>query len=341
MKPIRIRLKGFRSFRDDRPGEATFQGVSAIAIVGDTGAGKSSILEALTWGLYGRTSQGAQVIQHLMHDHARKMQIDLEIEAEGTRYRIVRSARRTKAGDVMGDGAVVTALETSGVPDRIVAEGVTATLKSVEEIVGLDADAFQRTTVLPQGRFARLLAEDDQKVRAAVLRQIWPADEIEAAHLELRQAHVKAQALKDLADHERGNHPADGAAHARTLEGEAEARKRDLYRATSRQTAAAEGAARWRDANSKRAAYEIEAKTADRLATQLDEHARELENASTTASALTKTRQNAYETAEAHRAAAKRAAADGSPMDVLTATTAIRAMRERRLRRPCCSSDCS
>ena len=67
-----------------------------------------------------------------------------------------------------------------------------------------------------------------------------------------------------------------------------------------------------------------------RMATQLDDHARELETARTTASVLTKRRQNTYETAGALRAAAKRATANGSPMEVLTPTTALRAMRERR-----------
>ena len=51
MRPLELRLCGFRSYRAERV--VPFRDVDIVAIIGDTGAGKSSLLEAMTWALYG------------------------------------------------------------------------------------------------------------------------------------------------------------------------------------------------------------------------------------------------------------------------------------------------
>ena len=54
MRPLRLRVRGLRSYRADQ--EIDFSNVALMAIVGDTGAGKSSILEAITYALYNATT---------------------------------------------------------------------------------------------------------------------------------------------------------------------------------------------------------------------------------------------------------------------------------------------
>lgn len=54
MRPRRLRVKGLRSFRAER--EIDFTDLGLVALVGDTGAGKSSILEAITYALYNATT---------------------------------------------------------------------------------------------------------------------------------------------------------------------------------------------------------------------------------------------------------------------------------------------
>src|SRR5258708_15228529 len=51
----------------------------------------------------------------------------------------------------------------------------------IQEALGLDADAFLRTVVLPQGQFAQLLVGDDPTDRARILRQVWRTDELTRA----------------------------------------------------------------------------------------------------------------------------------------------------------------
>ena len=238
MKPIEATLRGFRSFRDDRPACVSFEGISAVAIIGDTGAGKSSILEAMTWALYGETSKGARVIQHVMHDHADRLEASLVFEVNTKTYHVRRNARRTRAGQVEGDGAVLSEVDADRRPTTIVAEQVGPVTRAIERIVGLDADAFQRTTILPQGRFSRLLAEDDQKVRAAVLRQIWSTDEIDHAQVRVATASKRAAELLALAGHERANHPEDPAAHTAGLAAATEKAETNLKTADRQRDAA-------------------------------------------------------------------------------------------------------
>ena len=218
MRPTKIRIDGFRSYRGGRAATIDFADLETAAIVGDTGAGKSSILEALTWALYGEISSGAKVLQHVMNDNADRMSVTLELEVNERRFTVHRAARRTRKGTVVADGVLLTetAPGASG-GETTVAEGATAVLRKVRELIGMNCDAFLRTTILPQGRFSRLLAEDDQAVRAAVLRQIWATDEIDQAREIARRAASWTRGLKLRAEQERAGKPDDTNAHEAQL----------------------------------------------------------------------------------------------------------------------------
>ena len=211
MKPCTLTINGFQSYRHDIPSMIHFDGLETAAIIGDTGSGKSSILEAMTFGLYGETSRGAKVIQNVMHDDSERFEIELEFDAgpprgPRNRFRVRRAGRRTKKGQVVGDGASLWQISDDGV-DSLAAEGVQRVTEAVEEAVGMNADAFLRTTILPQGRFARLLTEDDPKVRSTVLRQVWPTAELERARDRAASGTHTLSTLNEVVTHERGNHP--------------------------------------------------------------------------------------------------------------------------------------
>ena len=98
----------------------------------------------------------------------------------------------------------------------------------IVEILGLDADAFLRTVVLPQGHFARLLVDDDQKVRTGVLRQIWRTDELEAAGALAADAVTELLPLRGRVHQAMDSEPTDAATHlaglrAAAMSAEAEA----------------------------------------------------------------------------------------------------------------------
>jgi exonuclease SbcC len=85
MRPLRISIRGLRSYRE--PCDIDFTGKTLIAIVGDTGAGKSSILEALTYALYNATTWDDREVKLLIADGMQTMSVELDFQADGRRSR--------------------------------------------------------------------------------------------------------------------------------------------------------------------------------------------------------------------------------------------------------------
>ncbi|MDQ3293884.1 MAG: SMC family ATPase, partial [Actinomycetota bacterium] len=170
MRPITLEIEGLRSFRSRQV--IDFSGRDHLAIIGDTGAGKSSILEALTFALYGRVTFSGRGHQELVNATSPSMRVVLHFDVGGERWEVARVLRRTGAGDIGGAQATLRRLDAAGEPVEVF-ERVREVNAKVEEVLGLDAEAFLRTVVLPQGQFSRLLVDDDGPARSAVLAQIW------------------------------------------------------------------------------------------------------------------------------------------------------------------------
>ena len=180
MRPIQLTIEGLRSFKAEPPTEIDFENRDQLAIVGDTGAGKSSILEAITWALYGQASYSAHANQELMNDEGTWMRVTFRFWAGNHTWTVTRQAERKGDGTV---GPATATLEKTGDSDECLIwhEGVQQVNKATTKLLGLDVNAFLRTIVLPQGRFARLLAEDEPRNRANILRQVWHTSELEQA----------------------------------------------------------------------------------------------------------------------------------------------------------------
>ena len=163
MRPIRLTIEGLRSFR--APVTLDFTGRDHLAIVGDTGAGKSSILEAITYALYGQTTFTAQANQELMNDTSLHLRVVLRFRVSGDTWEVARTLRRGGQGKV---GPASAQLRRVGADDQAVeqVEQVKPVNERIKALLGLDSEAFLRTVVLPQGRFARLLVEDKPTDRA-------------------------------------------------------------------------------------------------------------------------------------------------------------------------------
>src|SRR5258707_8026455 len=91
MRPLRLEIQGLRSYRTKC--EVDFSQVALIAIVGDTGVGKSSLLEAINYALYNRPTWEAGPKQ-LISDGLNTMVVSLDFQAEGRIYQVTRSTSR-------------------------------------------------------------------------------------------------------------------------------------------------------------------------------------------------------------------------------------------------------
>ena len=88
MRPLKLTLAGFRSYSKEQ--SITFDNKGLFAIIGDTGAGKSTILEGIVFALYNASTWDERNSRSLISDGAANMSVRLEFEAEGRNYRITR-----------------------------------------------------------------------------------------------------------------------------------------------------------------------------------------------------------------------------------------------------------
>ena len=224
MRPLQLTIEGLRSFRTpagqdgagSRKPTIDFTGRDHIAIVGDTGAGKSSILEAITYALYGQTTFTARANQELMNDTSVHLRVVLRFRVSDETWEVTRTLRRGGQGDV---GQVRALLRRVGDDDATIeqVEQVRRVNERIQELLGLDSDAFLRTVVLPQGRFARLLVEDEPRDRSRILRQVWRTDELEEAGELAGKARREIKELGVRLEQAALDYPEDPAAHLEQL----------------------------------------------------------------------------------------------------------------------------
>ncbi|MGK5739156.1 AAA family ATPase [Micromonospora sp. URMC 103] len=169
MRPIRLDMAGFTVFRDETT--VDFTDADFFALVGPTGSGKSTVLDAICFALYGTVPRwgGARGIANALAPSAAEARVRLVFESAGARYVATRVVRRDSRGNVktasagmqlMPSGFDVTKLDTGLSPDDLgeVIAGTPAEMDdAVLEAVGLPYEQFTSCVVLPQGQFADFL----------------------------------------------------------------------------------------------------------------------------------------------------------------------------------------
>jgi DNA repair protein SbcC/Rad50 len=85
MRPIRLEIKGFTAFREKS--EIDFSNLDLFAITGQTGAGKSSLLDAMTYSLYGKTSRLNKAGKDLMNQGSTSMSVLFHFRVKNEEYR--------------------------------------------------------------------------------------------------------------------------------------------------------------------------------------------------------------------------------------------------------------
>jgi exonuclease SbcC len=149
MRPVRLQLSNFTSFKDGV--DIDFEGLDRFAVSGPTGAGKSSLLDGLTFALFAdapRVRSGSKT--DLVSLGRKSFRVVFDFRVGDQLYRVTRTRRRKGAG---GD---LLEKEAAG---RFVreAESAEAVTTAVERLLGLAYDHFIQVVFLPQGRFAEFL----------------------------------------------------------------------------------------------------------------------------------------------------------------------------------------
>lgn len=162
MRPVRLEMAGFGAFLE--PTVIDFTGVDLFALVGPTGAGKSTVLDAIAFALYGSVARYDNPVLVAPAVAARRAEarVRLDFTVGEVAYTAVRVVKRTATG---GASTRDARLERG---DDVLASDAKSVSQEVERLLGLSFDDFTRCVVLPQGAFSRFL-HDKPRVRQEVL----------------------------------------------------------------------------------------------------------------------------------------------------------------------------
>ncbi|MEG4228796.1 SMC family ATPase [Microcoleus sp. N9_B2] len=165
MRPLELLLEGFTSFRREQ--RLDFSQLDLFAITGATGAGKSSLLDAMTYALFGMTTRSGKQVGDLASQGSKNLKVQLRFAVGSAQYRVTRTWRfrpKTPENKVILDCWQNGEWETLGT-------SIVAVQNTIEQILGMDFDTFTRAIILPQGKFDEFIKGDTSK-RREILRQL-------------------------------------------------------------------------------------------------------------------------------------------------------------------------
>ena len=182
MIPVRLELKNFLSYGTDAP-PLEFDRFEVACLSGGNGEGKSALLDAMTWAVWGeaRKSSGRRKPdEELIRIGTRHMQVAFAFDLEGTRYRVVRSFSRSATGKTTSSDLEFQIRDAEGEDYRPLT-GATQreTQATIEDTLGLDYDTFINSAFLLQGRSDEF-TEKSPSQRKEILTRILTLDKYEA-----------------------------------------------------------------------------------------------------------------------------------------------------------------
>jgi exonuclease SbcC len=207
MKPLKLTIQAFGPFAGKEEIDFTKLGNNPLFLInGPTGAGKSSILDAICFALYNQTTGAERDPQQMRCDHSKPdiaCEVSLEFMLATKRYRIWRfpMQERLKSngqGSTTKPGvAKLWYLDGSEEGVLLVSKSVSDATKQISELMGLGVEQFRQVMVLPQGKFRELLMADS-KEREAIFSQLFETHIYKKIENKLKE---QASSIKQAVEH--------------------------------------------------------------------------------------------------------------------------------------------
>jgi len=208
MRPLKLKMTAFGPYAGKQVVDFTaLEGRSFFLIHGPTGSGKTTILDAMCFALYGTTTGSLRNGKQMRSDHAdisttTAVTFDFSIGSDA--YRIQRNPeqeRPKKKGTgttIMNSNATlwkITETGSQGEEEKVLASGTIKVTEEVEKLLGFKSHQFRQVVMLPQGEFRELLTANSAK-RQEILETLFHTELYHTIELSLKQS---ARALeKDL-----------------------------------------------------------------------------------------------------------------------------------------------
>ncbi len=187
MKPEKLTIRAFGPYAGEEVVDFGLLGERSLFLIhGPTGSGKSSVLDAMCYALYGESSGGERTADEIRSQHAsveEPTEVEFVFSRGGERYKVERAPeqeRRKKRGSGTTTQPPRAALyrweSADGEGWKLVASRAGAVDEQVERILGFQVSQFRQVVVLPQGQFRRLLSADSAE-RERILATLFQTHE--------------------------------------------------------------------------------------------------------------------------------------------------------------------
>ena len=171
MRPLKLKVRGFLTYKNEIEIDFTkLYEKKIFLIAGDTGSGKTSIFDAITYALYGEVARDidqTSLRSDFLNENDPYTYVDLVFEVDGKIYQIERIpnqiAQKSKPGQNIKTSVILYDLS---VEKKIISEKKTQTDKKLVQIIGLDKNQFSKVMLLAQGEFQEFLqAKSDDRTK--------------------------------------------------------------------------------------------------------------------------------------------------------------------------------
>ena len=178
MKPLKIKISAFGPYKNCIDIDFEKLGESGIFLItGDTGAGKTTIFDSISFALFGEVSGSNRPVPSVRSDFAdndTETFVELEFTHKNKKYKIRRNPayERTKK---RGEGTTKTGADASLEYDDKIISGTKNVDTKIEEILGINSKQFKQISMLAQGEFLKILFAES-KDRTEIFRRIFDTD---------------------------------------------------------------------------------------------------------------------------------------------------------------------
>ena len=179
MRPLKLTMSAFGPYAGEVTIDFEALGREGLYLIcGDTGAGKTTVFDAISFALFGEASGGDRSAKSLRSDFAgagTPTFVELEFDYRGERYRVRRNPeylrpKQKGEGLTKADHDAVLTL-----PDGGVVAKPSAVTPAIEELLGIDRDQFGQIVMVAQGDFRRLLSSKTDE-RAKIFRRLFDTE---------------------------------------------------------------------------------------------------------------------------------------------------------------------
>jgi len=205
MIPVKLKMRNFMCYRDNVP-TLDFTGIHLACLSGDNGNGKSAVIDAITWALWGKARATSD--DDLIHAAQTEMEVEFDFSVGGQLYRIVRKRTRPRKKTRAGQPSLEFQVSSGNNGFHpITGNTIAQTQQKIIEVLHMDYDTFINSAYLRQGHadeFTRQASSKRKEVLGNILG-LSDYDELEDKARTLARQHESDSAQLENAINEINN----------------------------------------------------------------------------------------------------------------------------------------